>query len=270
MLFDVFAGKSLNSRLIQGLLIVVAGCIFLTSRLAKATEVVSLANGEWPPYHSKKLEYFGIASRIITEAFRNEGIQVEYQFLPWKRGMVMAKNGKLNGTAVWRYKTEFEKDFYYSNPIIESQTVFFHLKSFQFDWQEFSELMPLKIGGTIGYGYNDDYIQAEKSPDFNITRAKSDEINFKMLLAGYIDIFPISTEVGYFILKQNFSPDERQRITHHPKTLTPESERSLHLLLSKSNKANVRIMRRFNQGLAKLIRDNKIKQYIDEFYEGGF
>ncbi|OZG72750.1 hypothetical protein BTA51_14605 [Hahella sp. CCB-MM4] len=238
----------------------------LVSQFVDAADVVHLANGEWPPYHSKNLEHYGIASRIITEAFRNEGIKVEYVFVPWKRGMQMAIDGKLDGTGVWRYKAKFAKDFYYSDPIIESQTVFFHLKSFKFDWQKFSDLKSLHIGGTIGYGYNDDYSNAEKSQEFNISRAKSDETNFRMLLAGHIDIFPITTEVGYFILKQKFKPEERKLVTHHPKSLIAENERSLHLLLSKTNSANAKLMEVFNRGLKKLKRDHKIKQYIDDFY----
>ncbi|WP_020406249.1 substrate-binding periplasmic protein [Hahella ganghwensis] len=228
-------------------------------------KIVNLANGEWPPYHSQSLEHFGIASQIITEAFLLEGIQVKYHFLPWKRGMVMAKDGKLDGTAVWRHKRDFEKNFFFSDTIIKSQAVFFHLKSFDFDWDRFTELKSLNIGGTIGYGYNDDYTKAEKSQQYHISRSNSDEVNFKMLLAGYIDVFPITTEVGYFILKKHFSSAERQLITHHPKSLTPENERSLHLLLTKANTENLEVLKRFNRGLAKLKQQDRVNQIIREF-----
>ncbi len=177
----------------------------------------------------------------------------------------MAIDGELDGTAVWRHKASFEEDFFYSESILESQTVFFHIKSFDFDWIRFDDLKPLKIGGTIGYGYNDDYSLAEKSSEFSINRAKSDDVNFRMLLAGHIDIFPITTEVGYFILQQHFDQQERRLITHHPRSLTPVHERSLHLLLTKIE-SNIQLMKRFNLGLAKLKKKKKIQEYIDEFF----
>ena len=34
-----------------------------------AEQTVSLTNGEFPPYLSENLKYYGVASRIIAEAF---------------------------------------------------------------------------------------------------------------------------------------------------------------------------------------------------------
>ncbi len=39
-----------------------------------AEETIRLTNGEWPPYLSKNLKYYGISSRIVTEAFALEGL----------------------------------------------------------------------------------------------------------------------------------------------------------------------------------------------------
>ena len=52
---------------------------------------VVIANGEWNPYFSENLRYYGVVSRIVKEAFESEGIEVEYVFRPWKRGMEDAK-----------------------------------------------------------------------------------------------------------------------------------------------------------------------------------
>ena len=49
-------------------------------------EKITLANGEWAPYLSKGLKHSGYMSHIVSEAFAEEGIEVEYVFLPWKRG----------------------------------------------------------------------------------------------------------------------------------------------------------------------------------------
>ena len=58
--------------------------LLLTSYLAVA-EKITLANGEWAPYLSENLKHYGYISRIVKEAFEEEGYEVEYVFLPWKR-----------------------------------------------------------------------------------------------------------------------------------------------------------------------------------------
>lgn len=244
--------------------------ITLCGSSAFSKNVVTLANGEWPPYHSKSMKHYGLASHLIKEAFALEGIDVEYQFLPWKRGMKMAENGELNGTALWRNQAEFQDEFYYSDPVLMSETVFFHLKANPFHWHKFEDLKGINIGGTLGYSYNEDYRIAEKSKEYRIQRMAKDELNFSMLLRKRIDIFPITKEVGYFLLQSKYTAEEASLITHHETSLTPENERSLHLLLSKDNKDNIELMEAFNKGLNKLKQTGRYDSYILDLKNGKY
>lgn len=244
--------------------------IFQLSSTAWSEVIVKLANGEWPPYHSINLKHHGVASHIIEEAFALEGIKVHYHFAPWKRGMKMAEYGELNGTAVWRYQSDIQEKFYYSDPVFTSETVFFHLKSFPFAWNEFTDLKGLRIGGTIGYTYNEDYRKAEASKEYNIQRISNDELNFSMLLRNRIDIFPITKEVGYFLLQTQYTQNQASLFTYHAKSMTPEHERTLHLLLSKHDEKNQQLMASFNKGLKKLKESGLYHQYLKDLKEGKY
>ena len=59
-----------------------------------AAEVVTLASGEWAPYQSKNLKNGGFISQVITESFAEEGYEVKFVYLPWKRGFEEAKAGR--------------------------------------------------------------------------------------------------------------------------------------------------------------------------------
>lgn len=242
----------------------------LFSASAMSAVSIDLANGEWPPYHSKKLKHYGVASHIIEEAFALEDVKVKYHFVPWKRGMRMAEFGELNGTAVWRYQSDIQERFYYSDPILTSETVFFHLKLHPFDWNQFTDLKRLRIGGTIGYTYNEDYRKAEKSKEYNIHRISNDELNFSMLLRDRIDIFPITKEVGYFLLHTQYKESQADLITHHNKSITPANERTLHLLLSKNDKQNEQYMSSFNKGLKRLKASGLYEQFLKDLERGKY
>ena len=69
-----------------------------------ANETIRIANGEWPPYLSKELKHYGVASRIVAEAFALEGVKVKYGFFPWGRAYAVVQRGEWDGSVIWTIK----------------------------------------------------------------------------------------------------------------------------------------------------------------------
>ena len=160
-----------------------------------AQETLRLASGEWPPYISQHLAHQGTVSRIVTEAFALGGIQVQYGYFPWSRSYEFAKTGVWDGTLVWFDTPERRKLFYISDPVIDIQYVFFHLKDYAFGWRTMDDLSGIKIGATLEYHYGEDFKAAEKRGAIQVDRVASDLQNFQKLLRGRIQIFPNDSEV---------------------------------------------------------------------------
>lgn len=253
-------------KIIKSITLVVLVFAFSFSAVAEP-RAVRLANGEWPPYQSEHLEHYGLASRIVTEAFALEGINVEYGFFPWNRSFMLAKKGRWDGTLVWSYSEERAKDFYYSDPVIHSTWVFFHLKTIPFDWNTIDDLKPFKIGGTIGYFYDKEFQEAEESGKIRVFRIAEDEQNFVKLLKGRIDIFPQDINAGYAMINKLFTKDEAQLFTYHPK---PIKDEAFSLILSKNIKENKQLIEVFNRGLRRLRESGKIDQYLSESRKGEY
>ena len=239
--------------------------VFLvTSFVASAAfggDRVRITNGEWPPYLSRDLPHYGIASRIVSEAFAREGIAVEYGFFPWRRGYEYALSGEWDGTAVWLRNPERDAAFHVSAPIVMSRYVFFHLKSFPFSWRTTKDLRGLLIGATRGYDYGEAFMTAARTGAIALEYSSSDEQNFARLLAGRIHLFPIDEQVGQAMLAKHFAPAEVARLTHDRK---PLREDALHLLLSRKVAGNDARMVRFNRGLEALRKQGVVQRYLDE------
>jgi len=107
------------------------------------------------------------------------------------------------------------------------------------------------IGLTIGYAYSDVFVDLKNKGTAKFDEAPSDDLNFKKLLAGRIDIFPIERRVGYSILA-NFTPEEQAQIEENPK---PISEFLPYLMLSKAVPQNEQRIKLFDQGF-KQLKDN--------------
>lgn len=233
-------------------------CTLLFSCLA-AADSVRLASGEWPPFHGEQLPHHGVASRIVAEAFALEGIEVQWEFLPWARSLQMAAQGQRTGTAVWRRSAERDKQFFISDPVLLSHQHFFHLKNRNFAWTTLDDLQDLRIGATRSYFYGRDFERAERAGRLNVQRINSDEVAFRQLLGGRIDLFPMSRVAGLGLLAQRFTAAERARLSVDPK---PLSSASLHLLLSRQVPGNAELLERFNRGLKQLQDSGKITQYL--------
>ena len=147
-----------------------------------------------------------------------------------------------------------------------NKKVFFHLKTAPFNWQTIEDLKGMKIGGTIGYTYGQEFDRAVDSGKISIDWASLDLQNFKKLVAGRIDIFPQELDVGYGIIGE-LPETEAARITHHPKTII---ETTHHLLFSKKIKKNRRLLHVFNTGLSDLREQGKLEPFFKASRQGAY
>jgi len=238
-------------------------CLWLSAAPALA-EDVRLTNGEWPPYLGQTLPHQGIASRIVAEAFALEGITVQWDFYPWARSLMLAQRGQRAGTAVWLRSEQRDKDFYVSDPVVDSSFFLFHRKDHPLNWTTVHDLKGLQIGGAIGYDYGSAFQQAEADGSLSVRRQTNEELGLRQLLAGRIDVFPMDKTVAFDMLHQHFSAAERAQLTFSPKPLRSDT---LHLMLSRAVPGNAELIERFNQGLKQLRDSGKVAQYLMEGQE---
>ncbi len=241
--------------------LVIISIILYNVNFSFAEETIRLTNGEWAPYFSQKLKYYGIGSRIVTEAFALEGIKVEYGFFPWKRALKLAESGAWDGAVGWETNSDREPYFYNSDTVWEAPWVFFHLKTYSFDWKTFNDLEKIRIGGTLEYMYTPEFLEAERLGKLQVDRAPTDQSGFKKLLKGRFELFPQLNDVGYYQLQELFDTETVKLFTHHPKPFGKHSEQ---LLLSKKHVRNKRLIEIFNRGLQRLKESGKYEQYFEE------
>lgn len=245
-------------------------CCFFLSVNAVAQEKVALSNGEWRPYLSPDMKHYGVASHIVTEAFKSQGVTVEYKWYgeSWKRAYKDTKVGKVNGSLIWSKKPERLEEMYFSDPVISGKKdVFFHLKKNSFSWNSIEDLKGKKIGGVSGYTYGALMDEAIKKGVVTMELVSRESLNLKKLLKGRIDLFLTGDVIGEKLIKETLSPAEAELITFNKK---PVREATYHLILTKSQPANEALMKKFNAGLKKLKDKGLYDQYIQDSKDGKY
>ncbi|ALO44066.1 substrate-binding periplasmic protein [Pseudoalteromonas phenolica] len=214
------------------------------------TKQLTIAIGDYPPFASKALPKQGIVPRVIRAAFASEGYTVKFEFMPWGRSFASALKGKYDAAAFWFCVPERKKNFHCSEPLYYEATYFYFRKSKPLtDWGNLSELSEFNIGATKGYSYTEEFWEFAKRGVLNVNTVTSDVQNFKKLLKGRIDLFPIATIPAKHILKEHFAAEEVEQVAFHAKPLMVESS---HLLFLKQSKKSEVLLKAFNRGLSAI------------------
>ncbi len=230
-----------------------------------AQENIKIAVGGWPPYISQGQKYNGVISHIITDVFKEMGVDASINFLPWSRAYADASEGIYSATGVWMHKTEREKDFIYSDSVLTEKFVFFHKRTFEFDWASINDLKELTLGGINASSYGPAFDKAIAQGELIMNRVNRPQQNFKMMLHNRIDIFPFEINVGQAVLKEHLTLIEQEEITHHPKAYLNNSS---FLLFPKSLQNSKELKLKFNKQLKKFREDGRYDSYFKNFQQG--
>ncbi|WP_018693609.1 substrate-binding periplasmic protein [Algicola sagamiensis] len=233
---------------------------FVTGAYAQK-KVIVLSNGEWPPFLGEELVDHGPTSYIVSEAFRRFGYQVNYKFYPWSRAYHTAKRGTVLGSVIWTYSTNRAKDFFFSDSVLHTKDVLFHLKSHPIEWEKLEDLKPYLIGATNKYFYGQAFSDAETVGTLMVDRIPNEEKNFLKLLHKRIDVALINYYVGLELIRLHVPLDEQSKIVSHPR---PVYENEYHLILSKNRPESKDLVKKFNQALKEMISEG----IVEKVYSG--
>ena len=246
--------KSMANKLFVTAILAILYC-----SMAVANETIKMAVGEYPPYTSRIEKNGDFLEKVVTEAFKLESINVEYSHFPWKRSHIAVKNGEYDGTFPWHKTSDRDENFYINRlPLVIDDEVFFHLKSTSFDWESIEDLKDYKVGVMLGAWYHKLY----QDKGIDTYSVASDLLNFKMLLAGRIDVYRTAKGAGDYLINNKFSPESALSFTHHTKVI----ERSAHYILFSKNTPNGKALsEKFDSGLSKLIESGGYDKIASEY-----
>ena len=225
------------------------------------TETVTMALGDWQPYTHSSDSKYQMLEKVVAEAFALQGVKVEYRYYPWQRSMINVQAGLEDGTFPWEMTDQRKIDYFsHKVPLVVDQTVFFHLKSVDFDWLTLADLKKYQVGVTKGYRQEAHYtkmgISAQVVPE--------EYLNFIKILAGRIDVYETSSVVGYSTIRDLFSPVDVAKFTNHPNAT---QQAAYYILFSKKSSNGERMSKLFAQGFENLQASGRYQAILTEFLE---
>lgn len=178
------------------------------------TGAIRIATGEYAPFTDSTAPNGGTVNEFVQEIAEVAGYEVEFDYLPWMRGLELTRLGRYAGASYWFFNEEREADFIHVGPVNIDRMVLFRRADADIPaWSDIGDLADLTLGAVTGYTYTPDFWEMAESGQLNVQVAQNDEANIRKLLAGRIDVYPMSEAAGRALLQEHFSEAERAQIT---------------------------------------------------------
>ncbi|WP_438280130.1 substrate-binding periplasmic protein [Pseudomonas alabamensis] len=174
--------------------------LVLLSTVAHA-ERVRIVSDDWAPYvHLQAGQPAGVHQRLVDEVFHRLGIEVDWQFMPWRRCLAMVEQGQADGILdVLRTPARERYLVYAPEPLSQVEFVLFQSRERPHPAQRLEDLAGLSIGTSPDYDYGEAF---NTSTLFRQETAQTHEANFGKLLRGRIDMLVTDRRVGHYLIQQ--------------------------------------------------------------------
>ncbi len=250
----------------QILLAILVVIFFSPSR--SLADPITIASGEFAPYSGYALYKNGFACHVISESFKRVGHSVQYVFLPWKRSYLEAKSGTFQATSTWVTNPQRLGDFYYSQPVYNSTTLLYHLKSNPISqWEKLSDLKSYRFGATREYTYTEEFWNLHSSGVLNVQITNTDQSNLHKLLFKRIDIFPLNEIVATELISEHFSDPQGDEFIA---LLKPISDLPSSIIFPKILEGSKKRREDFNRGLKILKKDGTYDKMYKDLLSGKY
>lgn len=219
-------------------------------------QTIAIAAGEYSPFVAQQLPQYGVTAAIVTAAFKSQGIQVRYDFLPWKRGYHETQVGRYVATFPYLKTPEREHLFLYSDPIYTDRFRLFVRKSQlrQTEWTKKRLCIPL--------GYDTTQIESFTSAN-EVTLERPSEIGncFQMLERERVDAIWVSELVAADTVRALFGPAAQTSALN----IHIGDENHYYLIVSKALPGADAWMSKFNAGLKQIRGNGSYKKIVEQF-----
>lgn len=225
------------------------------------SEELTLVVDDYPPYIDQSQTNQGFWSEMVITAFSRVDIEATLEYKPW--GRVERELNQANKVSFGYVKDSKRlQRWLFSHAISHGTSGFLVKKDREFSWKEYKDLLPYRIGRTIGYSFGNEFQQWQDK--LNIDDVPEDLQNIRKLLANRIDIYATDLASSAMLIRQYFNQEQRDSLTF---VSTPAlTIWSAHLVCAKSFDRCPYYIKKFNDGLAILDREGIKQEIIDKIH----
>ncbi|RED43401.1 substrate-binding periplasmic protein [Aestuariispira insulae] len=223
--------------------------------IANDGNIIRLVQDPWPPITSEKISGEGLATDIVTKAFRIAGYDPKVETIPWKRALVMVETLKSDAIVAAYHNDDRAQKFDYSLPYLVTPILFLKRRETNISYNSLEDLRNVRIGIIRSASNGNEFDQA----DFlNKIELSNPSVIIRMLYYGRVDIAPFTNVVGMHLINTRFSQwsDEFEFFGR------PLAVLRYYLIIGKAHPKKDTILKDFNMAIMEMKSDGTIQEII--------
>lgn len=238
-------------------------CLCILSAYAHAGTLpskITIGTDDMRPWVDRDVADYGIVSRIVSRAFELVQIQLDFEWMPWKRLFHPVHSQMLDAAFPMGYNEERARIFLYSDELIKLDRVACHRKDRPFAWNSAEDFRGKTIAFRRGAYFGPLYTQLLEQKMATFIEADTDLSMVKMLIAKRVDLFfcqprEIQQSMETYVRGGLLEEHEKNQVITKGK---PILSAPLHVGFPRRNAEghdsliSIQLRNRFNKGLAKL------------------
>jgi len=223
---------------------------------------IVLASLYWPPYTGQELPLEGASTRVVRQALKAMGYELEIRFFPWSRAI----DEFLNEPEIDGYFPEYpgrENQFLYSEKIGESSLGLAKLKKRDIQWATMDDLESYLIGTVQGYLNTPEFDSMVTKGRIRTDEAVSDIFNLRKVVAGRVDMGVVdSNTFNYLLLNDYLLYSHRHDLHIMPKLM---DVLSMHVCFRKDRHGES-LKKILDEGLTHVSFQKIQREYIERYF----
>lgn len=212
----------------------------------------------WPPFTDINMANGGLATALVTTAFRRAGFASEFEQVPWARALMGVGEGRYDVLINAWYNDSRTLIGQFSAGYLSNRIRLLKRKGEQVTYEALSDLHSYPIAVVRDYAYSADFDNDQKLQKVPV---RSFSVAVGMLAAGRVDLALEDEYVARYYLQRE-PAEVRDKVEFYGK---PVSENSLHILVSLKNPRHREITAAFDQAIVAMKADGSyaalLKQY---------
>ncbi|MBN2826325.1 MAG: transporter substrate-binding domain-containing protein [Campylobacterales bacterium] len=209
---------------------------------------------------SNDMDTYGLLAEIVTTAFADRNITVEYYFRDRNQAYLYNKWGRDCMSFPWTKESDTWLYSDLSEPIMVSDINFFYEKNHLPNGILYNDLYDLKdyrICGLKGAFYERFF----SGMSFNYRSFDNEKALLTALTLKQIDVVPMNKHLFFDALKR-YMPHKLEEFAYHE---TPMVKKANYILFSKKCKDALLYKQEFNQGFANIQQDGRFDKILEKY-----
>lgn len=229
-----------------------AGLILWCFSYLASADSLRIVSSEFIPHNGEHLPNQGYAIQMLREIFASQQQEVHFEFLPWPRALLQAKEGEAVAIVTIWYSAERAKYLNYPTPLYSNKVMLYHNKQRPVVFTQLDQLpaTKLRLGMVRGYSYPE---VIEQLP-FDKVEVNTDLESLKMLALGRVDLVVCEQQVAEYILKTELASYSTIETTG-----APLEERPMYIAFSKAHPHSALLQQKYEKGLLYLKQQHRLE-----------